>query len=47
MNRKGKNRMERSAGAVFHLFNHYQDFLGGGFKYVLFSALFEEDSHFD
>ena len=23
------------------------DFLGGGFKYVLFSSLFGEDSHFD
>ena len=23
------------------------DILGGGFKYVLFSALFGEDSHFD
>ena len=24
-----------------------QSFLGGGFKYVLFSPLFGEDSHFD
>ena len=25
----------------------FRRFLGGGFKYVLFSPLFGEDSHFD
>ena len=35
-----KKRMDRSAGAVFHLFNHYQDFLGGGFKYVWYCFMF-------
>ena len=27
--------------------NGFEHFLGGGFKYFLFSSLFGQDSHFD
>ena len=32
---------------AYHYANHHVYFLGGGFKYFLFLALFGEDSHFD
>ena len=32
---------------IFTILNVISHYLGGGFKYFLFSPLFGEDSHFD